>query len=71
MRIAINRKQGLYLNTGPTTKEKVPYGTILQKVENNAKYHSKFVSVGIGTEYIIGNTYLSKKIELQQINILT
>lgn len=71
MKIVISRKQGLYLNTSPVTKEKVPYGTILEKIPNDAKYHSKFIAMGMNKEYSIGNTYLSKKIELQQITVLS
>ena len=57
------------MNITPTLREIVPYGTILEKIPDEAKYHSKFKSLGIDRVYIISNTMLAKKIELGQINV--
>ena len=70
MRISILNIKGVYMNITPTLREVVPYGTILEKIPNEAKYHSKFQALGMDRAYIIGNTMLAKKIELGQINIL-
>ena len=70
MRISILNPKGVYMNITPTLREIVPYGTILEKIPHEAKYHSKFKSLGIDRVYIIGNTMLTKKIELGQINVL-
>lgn len=69
-RIAILRKQGLYLHTGPRIKELVPYGSILERIDSKAKYHSRYVLLGTEKEYMVGHMYLSKKIELEQIKNL-
>lgn len=70
MKISIVRHQGVYMNISSTLREIVPYGTILEKIDHDAKYYTKFKVLGIGTMYIIGNTMLAKKIELGQINLL-
>jgi hypothetical protein len=69
-RISILRKQGMYLHTGPRIKELVPYGSILERIDSKAKYHSKYMLLGTEKEYMVGHMYLAKKIELKQIKNL-